>query len=723
MKIKIPTSFAILTALLISTAALAQIQRSPSSYFLTPDSITVASEPDYPPFCLVDKNGNAAGFSVELFRAAAEAVGLKVTFKIGIWEQIKRELAEGKIDALPLVGRTPEREKLYEFTMPYLSLHGAVFVRKGTTGITSLDDLKGKEIVVMKGDNAEEFVRREKISDKIYTTHTFEEAFRELADGKYDAALTQRIMGIRLLDEMKVRSVRPLDFQIPGFRQDFCFAVRKGNTLLRDRLNEGLSIVIANDTFERIRDKWLGPSYQEKISPLDFLKMTLFIFVPLFIIMSIIWIFFLRREVKRQTENLNAEIAEHKRTLNALRESEEKYRSMIMNLMEGFFSVTIGGELLDYNPEFTRVLNLDPQKDHRGANLPDFWQNPQDREFYLKQLFDTGFVKNYIIPAKKSDEEKIITLVSARLVRDNAGNPLRIEGSVIDVTDRQRNQEELQELKNSLEKTVAERTAQLQEKIEKLNKSEKAMLFMVEDLNKMTAELQEERQKLMMSNEELEAFTYSVSHDLRAPLRAINGYAGFLLEDYADKLDDEGRRFINTIRQNAEKMDELISDLLNLSRISRSTLNFNQVDMGAVAESIYYEIATAGEQNEFTLQLEEIPSAFCDLTLIKQVWQNLISNALKYSAKSDTKKIEIGGREADGELVYWIKDHGAGFDSEFKDKLFGVFQRLHSEEEFEGTGVGLAIVQRIIHRHGGRVWAEGEPDKDACFYFSLPKRR
>lgn len=723
MKMKKSACFTFLILLVISTGALAQVQRSPSPYFLTPDTITIASEPDYPPFCLVNENGSADGFSVELFRAAAEAVGLHVNIKIGLWDEIKRELAEGKIDALPLVGRTPEREELYEFTMPYLSLHGAVFVRKGTTGIASLEDLKDKEIAVMKGDNAEEFVRREQISDKIFTTHTFEEAFRELADGRYDAVITQRIMGLRLLDEMKIRSVEPLDFQIPGFRQDFCFAVRKGDTLLRDRLNEGLSIIIANDTFEKIRDKWFGPAYKEKISPLDFFKMALFIFVPLLIIMSLFWIFSLRREVKRQTESLNAEIAEHKQTLKALRESEEKYRSMIMNLMEGFFSVTIAGELLDYNPEFARILKLDSHKDQRGANLTDFWQNPKDRELYLKQLLDRGFVKNYIIPAKQSDGQKIVILVSARLVRDRHGNPLRIESSCMDITGQQKNQQELLVLKNSLEKTVAERTVQLQEKIAKLDKSEKAMLFMVEDLNKMTAELQEERRKLLLSNEELEAFTYSVSHDLRAPLRAINGYARFLLEDYAEQLDDEGKRFINTIRQNAEKMDELISDLLNLSRVSRSTLSYNEVDMGAVAESMYYEIASAQQQEEFTLHFGEMPNARCDLTLIKQVWQNLISNALKYSARSDVKKIEIGGRDADGELVYWIKDHGAGFDNEYKDKLFGVFQRLHSEEEFEGTGVGLAIVQRIIHRHGGRVWAEGEPDKGACFYFSLPNKR
>ncbi|MGC9365376.1 MAG: transporter substrate-binding domain-containing protein [Fidelibacterota bacterium] len=403
MKMKKSAHFTFLVLLIVSTTAIAQIQRFPSAYFLTPDTITIASEPDYPPFCLVNENGNADGFSVELFKAAAKAVGLYVNIKIGLWEQIKQELAERKIDAAPLVGRTPEREALFDFTIPYLSLHGAVFVRKGTTGIASLEDLKDKEIAVMKGDNAEEFVRREQISDKIFTTHTFEEAFRELAGGRYDAVITQRIMGLRLLDEMKIRSVEPLDNQVPGFHQNFCFAVRKGDTLLRDRLNEGLSIIIANDTFEKIREKWLGPVYKEKIDPLDYVKMALYIFVPLFIIMTIILIIILRREVRRQTESLNAEIAEHKQTLKALRESEEKYRSMIMNLMEGFFSVTIAGELLDYNPEFARILKLDPHKDHHGANLPDFWQNLKDREFYLKQLLDQGFVKNYIILARQSD--------------------------------------------------------------------------------------------------------------------------------------------------------------------------------------------------------------------------------------------------------------------------------------------------------------------------------
>jgi len=289
-----------------------------------------------------------------------------------------------------------------------------------------------------------------------------------------------------------------------------------------------------------------------------------------------------------------------------------------------------------------------------------------------------------------------------------------------DITERKKAQQELLNLQRNLEIQVAQRTAELEEKVQKLDKSQKAMLYMVEDLNEVTSKMEEERRKLELSNRELDAFTYSVSHDLRAPLRAINGYSDFLLEDYSDKLDEEGKRFLGVIRNNASKMDQLITDMLNLSRISRTEMRMINVDMGRLAETIFREVATAEEQNNFELQVEQLPVVLCDYALMKQVWINLISNALKYSGKSAVKKIQIGSRQEEGERVFFVKDHGVGFDSKYKDKLFGVFQRLHRDEEFKGTGVGLAIVQRIVHRHGGRVWAEAEMNEGAIFFFSLP---
>ncbi len=243
---------------------------------------------------------------------------------------------------------------------------------------------------------------------------------------------------------------------------------------------------------------------------------------------------------------------------------------------------------------------------------------------------------------------------------------------------------------------------------------------MVEDLNEITDELKAERKKLEEVNQELEAFTYSVSHDLRAPLRAINGFSKFLLEDYSTRLDDEGRRYLDTIRDNAAKMDQLITDLLNLSRISRTEVKLEEIEMGELAKSIYHEVATAGEKDEFDVVIKDMPMVKCDTNLMKHVWQNLIGNALKYSSRVQTKKIEIGFQRKNNEIIFFIRDFGVGFNQKYIEKAFQVFQRLHREEEFEGTGVGLAIVKRIISRHGGRVWAEGEENKGATFYFSLP---
>ena len=290
--------------------------------------ISIASEPGYPPYCIVDKDGEADGFSVDLFKAAAKAVNIECEIKIGVWDQIKQDLVEGKIDALPLVGRTPERELLFDFTLPYLTLHGAIFVRKGTADIKTVGDLKDKSIIVMKGDNSEEFVRRKNISKNIFTTNTFEEAFRLLADGEYDAVITQEVMGLRLLQDLKIESVVPLDIPLDEFKQDFCFAVKKGNKDLLSRLNEGLSIVIANRTYDAIHLKWFGPSLQKHFALKDVIRIALYIFIPLIILFSIVSILLLRSEVKKRTYKLQKEIMEHKNTVKSLHNQQTLLKEM-----------------------------------------------------------------------------------------------------------------------------------------------------------------------------------------------------------------------------------------------------------------------------------------------------------------------------------------------------------------------------------------------------------
>jgi PAS domain S-box-containing protein len=223
-------------------------------------------------------------------------------------------------------------------------------------------------------------------------------------------------------------------------------------------------------------------------------------------------------------------------------------------------------------------------------------------------------------------------------------------------------------------------------------------------------------------NKELEAFSYSVSHDLRAPLRSINGYAQILIEDYEEKLDDEGKRIVKTLINNAKRMGQLIDDLLDFSRIGRKELTKANVDMHAFVKGLLEELLEPEKGRDVRIDLRPLGTSWVDLNLMRQVWINLLSNALKYSRKKSFTSIEIGATRQAGEVLYYVKDNGAGFSMDYAHKLFGVFQRLHKESEFEGTGVGLALVKRIVERHEGRVWAESVLNEGSTFFFSIPNQ-
>jgi len=221
------------------------------------------------------------------------------------------------------------------------------------------------------------------------------------------------------------------------------------------------------------------------------------------------------------------------------------------------------------------------------------------------------------------------------------------------------------------------------------------------------------------ANRELEAFSYSVAHDLRAPLRSIDGFSQALLEDYAEKLDDTGRTHLNFVRESAQHMARLIDDLLSLARVSRADLHRTRFDLADVARTVFARLQRNQPDRRVELTVPAGIAVFADARFLAIVMENLLGNAWKFTGKQVGAQIELGETSRDGRIVYFIRDNGAGFDMAYAEKLFAVFQRLHRPSEFEGAGVGLATVQRIVARHGGRVWADGKVGRGATFYFTL----
>ena len=242
----------------------------------------------------------------------------------------------------------------------------------------------------------------------------------------------------------------------------------------------------------------------------------------------------------------------------------------------------------------------------------------------------------------------------------------------------------------------------------------------IKSLNaELEARVQRRTAELEAANQELEAFSYSVSHDLRAPLRAINGFAGIVLEDYSQQLPPEGRHYLERVRQGGLRMGELIDDLLAFARLGRQPLHRQPVDTALLVGEVLAELNLPATGRPIETRVQDLPACHGDPALLKQVWINLLANAVKYTRGANPAIVEIGSEPRPDACVYFVRDNGVGFDMQYVNKLFRVFQRLHRADEFEGTGVGLAIVQRVVHRHGGRVWAAAEPGRGATFYFTV----
>jgi PAS domain S-box-containing protein len=402
-----------------------------------------------------------------------------------------------------------------------------------------------------------------------------------------------------------------------------------------------------------------------------------------------------RDELGTLTDDFNQMLSRIEAQSLEIRRNEAQLQTVIENLSEGLVVSDLKGQLLHFNRaalELHGFGSLEETRRHVNEFSAIFELAELDgtvlpvENWPLARILRGEPVRDWEVRIRRlqSGWQRIFNY-SGTLVRDQDGRPMLAIVTLTDITERKRAREEIEALNRTLEQRVRERTAQLE-----------------------------------AANQELEAFSYSVSHDLRAPVRHMAGFAALLDKHAGAQLDEQGRRYLATIAGAARKMGLLIDDLLAFSRLSRTSLKIAPVEFGPLVADVIREARFPADPPEW--RISPLPAVSADASLMRQVWINLLGNAVKYSRPVSQPVVEVSAEADNGEIVFVVRDNGVGFDPRYRDKLFNVFSRLHSETEFEGTGIGLALVRRIVARHGGRTWAESAPGRGAAFYFTLPAR-
>lgn len=395
--------------------------------------------------------------------------------------------------------------------------------------------------------------------------------------------------------------------------------------------------------------------------------------------------------LNRMAAQLNATLAglqlkveELNTAKEALERSEQHYRSLYDGVPVGLFRSTREGRILEVNDRLVQMLHFPDKETLLATSAFNLYTSSTDREQWLTLSEKQDGVIAYDSPMRCLDGAIIWARRNVQAVTDPDGAVLYFEGSLEDTTEIKQAEEEIRLLNTELERRVILRTAELE-----------------------------------AANRELESFAYSVSHDLRAPLRSIDGYSKLLMEDYAASLDEQSSEYLHNVRISAQRMSQIIEDILNLSRVTRAEMTRATVDMSAMAREVLGDLHKRQPERRVVAELHEPLTAEGDPNLLYLLLQNLVGNAWKFTSKQTQAYIELGAIQQEGQKIYFVSDNGAGFDMRYVNKLFLPFQRLHQQDEYEGTGIGLATVQRIVQRHGGRVWAEGQVDQGATFYFTL----
>ena len=634
--------------------------------------IRVTQDPGWPPFEFADERGEPSGISNDYLKLIEQRLGIRFErVRHLTWQESYAGLRRWDLDMTTAVTVTPERTQFWAFTKPFMRIPLVIITHSDVTYISDMRQLAGKKVAVVEGYMAGELIPRDFSDIQLVKVKTVKDGLDRLQKGEVFALVDNMLVISYYLTQLKWGNLK-IAGETP-YANEPGMAVRKDWAILAGILQKALDSISETERAD-IYSRWVPIRYEH-----GFNYKLLWRALALFAVILtglLVW-----------NQRLSREIRHRKEAVGALRISEQRFRSFVENASDIVYGLTLEGTFTYVSPNWLELTG-EPAAQAIGKSF-DPYIHPHDarvfREF-LKQVLRTGERLASVDYRIRHRDGTIRWLTSkGSPLRDDEGRMTGFVGIGRDVTERKQAEEQIRRLNGELEQRVKDRTAQLE-----------------------------------AANEELEAFSYSISHDLRAPLRAITGFANMLAKDYGPGLDAEGRRDLNVVCSESVRMGQLIDDLLRFSRLGRQALRKAPIDMTVLARETYDKLARSVPERVVDFRLEALPATEADPALLQQVWINLLDNALKYTRHRQRAEIAVSGSIEGGEAVYCVKDNGAGFEMKYAGKLFGVFQRLHSPEEFEGTGVGLALVQRVVHRHGGRVWAEAQPERGATFFFTLP---
>ena len=659
--------------------------------------IQSASELDYPPYSIVTEDGQADGFAVEMLRESLRFMGREVRFKIGPWHKIKDDLAAGRIQVLPLVARTEERQAIYDFTAPYLNLHGSIVVRKGDRRIRGTSDLQDKTVVVMKGDSAEEYVKANRLTTQIATTETIEEGLRQLAAGKHDALVVQTLAAERLIAELGLSNLVLAGPPLARYH-DFAFAVRKGDAELLAVLNEGLAQVIADGTRERLREKWIAPSRDEQYEHAAQIALAVLGALLLAGGVAYLWLRTLQAQVRARTAELAIANRQQREEIRRREQSEARFRdlfeqnSSVMMLID-----PASGAIVDANRSaidfygyardellhmsISAINTLPPEE---IAKARERAQRGECKYFEFKHRLASGEMRDvevHITPIGDNERPLLVSIVN-------------------DVSARRRAERELEQYRGHLEELVASRTAEL-----------------------MRAKLAAESANVAKS-----AFLANMSHEIRTPMNAILGMAALLRRsavtpaqaDKLEKIDSAGKHLL-----------AIINDILDLSKIEAGKLFLESAPVAVerVIKDVTQLVAPAARDKGLELKVEIGAGADTfpdnlrgDPTRLQQALLNYATNAVKFTdtGRVTLRAVLLDDGEADVRVRFEVKDTGIGIAPDALARLFGAFEQADNSttRKYGGTGLGLVITRRLAEQMGGEVGVDSTPGVGSTFWFT-----